>query len=159
MKIIYTIALFISLILLAEAQKNQQSEKTYPQFESCEVDDQEGKACFENTFVSNFKEHYKKTEIAKDYNYDREIKGYFSVNRRGTISKKEFNTGESAIFVAVQRAVEKLPRLKPTLNKNDEPKDFYFEITFKLQRTEPYLENALSIELEFAYPETHQENS
>ena len=159
MKIIYTFVLIFSLILTVRAQDNKQTIKTYPQFESCEVDDQKGKACFENTFTSKFKEHYRDTEIAEDYSYEREVTGYFSVDRRGKIIQKEFNTGESAMFVAIKRAIEKFPKLNPILNEKDRPEDFYFEITFKLKRTEPHSQNSLSIDLEFTYPETPDENS
>ena len=159
MKIIYTFALVFSFILTVEAQENKQTTKTYPQFESCEVDDQKGKACFENTFITKFKEHYKEKEIAEDYNYEREVIGYFSVDRRGKIIQKEFNTGESAMFVAIKRAIEELPKLNPILNEKDRPVDFYFEITFKLQRTSPHSENALSVGLEFTYPEATEKDS
>ncbi len=159
MKIIYVLALALCFSFNSQAQESNKVAETYPQFEICQKDDQKGQACFENTFISKFKEFYKETEIASDYNYNREVTGYFLVDRRGKIIQKEFNTGESAMFVAIKRAVAKLPKLKPVLNEKDRPKDFYFEVTFKLKRTAPYSLNALSIDIDFAYPEAPDENS
>ena len=162
MKIHYTIILSTCFFISALAQETTKLVKTtpsIPQFESCEQDDQTGKPCLENTFKTLFKEFYKETEIAKDYEYSREVTGNYIVDRRGKIIQKKYNTVESPIFVAIQRAIDKFSRLTPSTKENDLAVEYPFQVIYTLKRSNPYAKKALSIELEFVYPEGDNENS
>lgn len=157
MKIKFALLLFVSIISFSFAQE-EKSETQFPQFNECELDDQNGQPCFENTFRQMFVANYQQTEIASDYNYNRELKGSFIVNRRGDIKQLGYNSPESAMFLAVERAVEKLPRLKPAVGDQERPVDFQFQVIFKLSRSEPYAKEALKVEVEFTYEDEKKES-
>ncbi|GGE24272.1 hypothetical protein [Psychroflexus planctonicus] len=159
MKIQYILILLIGFFQVSIAQEDAESKPKFPQFEECETDDQAGKSCFENNFRKMFKEAYKETEIASDYTYQRETKGTYLVDRRGVIKQLSYDTPESPIFLAISRAVEKLPKLKAVLNDKDRPVEFNFEVNYKLKRNSPNSKNDLEIDLEFSYPDPEKENS
>lgn len=159
MKILYNILLFASALQISLAQENDQPQFSFPQFDECEKDDQADRSCFENNFEKKFKTFYRETEIATDYNYTREVVGSYEIDRRGEIIQKGYNTPESPIFVSIERAIDKFQRLQPVVNEKNRPVEFYFQVKFNLQRSQPYKDDALDIVVEFIYPELDKENS
>lgn len=158
MKVFYLL-LFLSFFKISLAQEENNQEVVFPQFDDCNIDDETKQSCFENTFASKFKSYYKKTEIATDYHYEHDIIGDFVVNRSGKIKQTGFNSTESPIFVAIDRAVAKMAKLKPSKNEKERPIDFNFQVKFSLKRTDAYKDDALWVEIEFIYPDTDKENS
>lgn len=158
MKLLY-ILLFVSAFQISFAQEENNQEVVFPQFEDCNQDDETEQSCFENTFTSKFKDFYKQTEIAKDYNYVRVVIGNYVVNRRGIIEQEGYNSTESPIFVAIKRAVDEMAKMSPSTNEKDRPVDFNFQVKFSLKRANAYKDDALSVEVEFIYPEAEKENS
>lgn len=159
MKLQYTLVFLFSIFQFAIAQEESEKKIVFPQFETCEQDDQTGRSCFENEFKKNFKSFYKETEIASDYQYDREVVGSLIVDRRGRLLSIGFDSTESPIFMAIDRAIKKFPKLKASIGDNERPQDFNFQVKFILKRTKRLNSNALSIDIEFEYPETDDKNS
>jgi hypothetical protein len=123
----------------------------FPVFEECTVDDQELNYCFENELKKKITSNYKDLEIAYDEAYSETLKFNVEVTRRGEFVPLATDSFNSRTFIAASRAISSLPKVQPSLGKNDRPVVFNFTVELTINRPKAKVSKGVDLELLIGY--------